>query len=100
MFGFVKRRHDGADKRLECRRLVRGVTEAVRERESVGSRQRGKPRAGRIRKLARGLRRARAQADDTAGKGEKVPHPVTHFSQEQMLSFTRFSQLGDVARDF
>ena len=56
VLGFVEGSNDGADERLERRRLVRGVIEAVRERESVGSRQRGKARAGRFRKLLRAFR--------------------------------------------
>ena len=51
VLGFVEGSNDRADERLKRRRLVRGVIEVVRERESVGSRQRGKARAGRFRKL-------------------------------------------------
>ena len=100
IFGFVERRDNGASKRMERRRWRRRPVEAIRESESMSARQRGEPRARGVRKLARRFRRARAQAHDAAGKGEKVVHPVAHFSQQQALPFSRFFQLGYVARDF
>ena len=98
--GFVKWGDDRSDEGLKRRRLARGITEAIRESESVSSRQRGETRRGSIPQALRGFRGARAQAHDAAGQGEKVFHPVAHLSQQQVLSFARLPQLRDVARDF
>src|SRR5580704_6402329 len=100
MFGFVKRSDNGADERLERRRLMRGVAKTGRESECVGSRQRGKTRACRFREFAGGSRRPRAQAHDAARKSEEVLNPVTHFPQQQVLPFPCFLEFGYVARDF
>ena len=68
---FVEGSNDGADQRLERRRLVHSLIEAVRERESVGARQRGKTRAGRFRKLLRGFRRRARSSPRCCRRGRK-----------------------------